>query len=149
MSICPCAMGAVQGGPASSNKTSIKRKKTQPRHLVGDKDRPVNITADIHRMIKVVPLGQIGALSVEHLHAVILAIGDKDAIFGIDPDCMRGGEFSGRRTGIPPRHLQLTFGREPMHAGISVAVARIDFAVGSDGDIRRMVERLAGFAGDF
>jgi hypothetical protein len=47
-------------------------------------------------------LAQEVAVAIEHLNAMIAAIGDIDIVFGIDRDRMRRGELAGAVTALAP-----------------------------------------------
>ena len=57
---------------------------------------------DLHAMIEVAPLDEEGAVAVEHLHAVVLAIADQDLAEAVDPHGVRRGELARPCAGLAP-----------------------------------------------
>ncbi len=105
------------------------------------------------RAVQVVPLRLVLAVAVEHLHAVVLAVGDVDPAVVVGGDVVGDVELAGLAAGLAPRHDQLAVGRELVHARVAVAVGDVDLALGRERGVGAAVERLAahegrGLAGD-
>ena len=81
------------------------------------------------------------SLLIEHLHAIVLAIGDQQPPAPIDPHAMRQVELPRRVARLTPREQMLRVRRELVHAGIAVAIAHEHRAIRRKGDVRRQVER--------
>src|SRR6185295_14076047 len=103
--------------------------------------------------MQVVPLRFVFAIAVEHLHAMVLAVGD------VDPACIVGGDIVGDielprfAAGFAPRHDELARWREFVHARVAVAVGNVDFVLRRQRRVRATVKRFpaherGGFAGD-
>ena len=81
------------------------------------------------RAVQIVPLRLVFAVAVEHLHPVVLAVGDIDPAIGIGADVVHDVELAGLGAGLAPRHQQLAVRRIFMDAGVAVAVRDIDLAL--------------------
>jgi len=68
------------------------------------------------RAVQVVPLRLVLAVAVEHLHAMVLAVGHVDPTVGIAGDVVRDVKFARVRTRRAPRHQQLAAGRVFVYA---------------------------------
>ena len=99
--------------------------------LADVKDRLVPIRhAESARTVKVLPLCLEPAVAVEHLDAVVLAVGDIDPAVGIATDVVDDVEFALAGPRRPPRHEQLAVGRVFVDAGIAIAVRHVNLALG-------------------
>ncbi len=58
--------------------------------------------------MQVVPLGLVFAVAVEHLHAVVLAVGDIDIAVGIARDVVHDVELAGIGARFAPAQHQLS-----------------------------------------
>src|SRR5437016_1957597 len=70
--------------------------------------------------MQVIPLRLVFAVAVEHLHAVVLAVGDVDPAVGVGDDIMHAVELAGAGAGLTPALAQLAVRRERAHAGVAV-----------------------------
>src|SRR5436190_1559393 len=80
---------------------------------------------------------------IEHLHAVVLAVGDKQAAAPVDPDAVRQIELPRRVAGLAPGELVFGLGREFVDPGVAVTVGHKHLARGRESDVGRQVERAA------
>ena len=93
--------------------------------------------------VQIVPLRLVFAVAVEHLHAVVLAVGDIDPAVGVGDDVVDDVELAGIGAGLAPGLDQLAVGRVFVDAGIAVAVGHIDLALRRQRSVGAAVERLA------
>src|SRR6185295_12871177 len=93
--------------------------------------------------VQIVPLRLVFAVAVEHLHAVVLAVGDIDPAVGIGRDIMDDVELAGIGAGLAPGFQQLSVRRIFVDAGIAVAVRDIDLALRRQRGVGAAVKRLA------
>ena len=93
--------------------------------------------------MQIVPLRLVFAVAVEHLHAMILAVGDIDPAVGVGCDVMHDVELAGIAARLAPGLEQLAVGRVFVHAGIAVAVGDVDLALRRQRGVSAAVERLA------
>ncbi len=101
----------------------------------------------------VVPLRLVFAVAVEHLDAVVLAVGDIDPAIRVAAHIVGDVELAGIGAGLAPCHQQLAVGRIFVDARIAVAVGDVDLALRRQCRVGAAVERLAahigrGLAGD-
>ncbi len=123
------AVCAVDGAAAAADKPAVGREQADARDLVGDEHKVAVIHPDLHGVMEVAPFGEEGARTVEHLHAVVLAIADQDLAEAVDPDGVRRREGARPCARSAPGRDQGAVGREAMDAGIAVAVGDVDLAV--------------------
>ena len=97
--------------------------------------------------VHVDPLRFVLAVAVEHLDAVILAVGDVHPALRVGGDVVRDVELAGIRARLAPREQQLSVRRVLVHARIAVAVAHVDLAPGRQRRVRAAVERQAAHVG--
>ena len=76
------------------------------------------------------------------LNAVVLAVADEHAVLAVYDHRMRGHELAGAMPDLAEARDPSPLRREPVDAGVAIAVGDIDLAVRSHGGARRMVERL-------
>src|ERR1051326_1341017 len=95
------------------------------------------------RAMQVVPLGLVLAVAVEHLHAMILAIGHIDPAIGIAGDVARDVELARIGAGPAPRQQQFAVRRVFVHARIAITVGHVDVALRRHGGMGAAMERLA------
>ena len=93
------------------------------------------------------------AIAVEHLHAVVLAVGDIDPTIGIGADVVDDVEFALAGARSAPRMQQFAVRRIFVHARVAVAVRDVDLALGRQRGMSAAMKRLAahiggGLAGD-
>ena len=50
-------------------------------------------------MVELAPFLEVAPVAIEQLDAVVLAIGDEDAVAPVDPDRVRRGELAGAGAG--------------------------------------------------
>jgi len=81
------------------------------------------------RAMQVVPLRLLLAVAVEHLHAMIFAVGDIDPAVGVAGYVVRDVEFARICAGPAPRQDQFAVRRVFVHARIAVTVGYIDVAL--------------------
>ncbi len=103
--------------------------------------------------MQVIPLRLVLALAVEHLHAMVLAVGDVDEPVRVGRDVVHDVELARIGAGLTPGLHQFAAGRELVHAGITVSVRHVDLALGRQRRMRAAMERLAahvrgGLVGD-
>ena len=95
------------------------------------------------RAVQVVPLRVILALPVEHLHAVVLAVGHIDPAVLVAADVVHDVECAGIGARLAPGELQLAVWRILVHARVAVAVGDVDVALGRQRGVGAAVERIA------
>src|ERR1700721_1109561 len=93
--------------------------------------------------VQIVPLRLVSAVAVEHLHAVVLAVGDIDPAVGVSDDVMDDVELAGVGAGLAPGPDPFSIGCEFVDAGIAVTVGHIDLALRRQRRMGAAVERLA------
>src|SRR5262245_30648916 len=103
--------------------------------------------------MQVVPLCFIFAVAVEHLHAMVLAVGDVDPAAIVGGDIVGDVELPRFTAGFAPRHDELARRRELVHARVTVAVGNVDLAFRRQRRVRATVKWLPAhergrFAGD-
>ena len=110
-----------------------------------DERRLLAATAAAQRAgpVQIVPLRLVFAVAVEHLHAVVLAVGDIDPAVGIGRDIVDDVELAGIGAGLAPGLQQLSVRRIFVDAGIAVAVGNIDLALRRQRGVGAAVKRLA------
>src|SRR5580692_1443968 len=84
----------------------------------------------ISRPGQIVPLRLVFAVAVEHLHAVVLAIGDINPSIDVGDDVVDDVELAGIGARLAPCLQQLSIRRVFMDAGVAVTVGYIDIAPG-------------------
>src|SRR5581483_3237073 len=95
---------------------------------------------------QIVPLPLILALAVEHLPAMVLAIGDVDVTRVVGGDVVHELELARIGARRPPREQQLAVGRVLVHARVLVAVRHVDLALRRERRVRAAIERVAAEA---
>ena len=93
--------------------------------------------------VQIVPLGLVFAVAVEHLHAMVLAVGDIDPAVGIGGDVVDDVELAGIGARLAPGLQQLAVGRVFVDAGIAVTVRDVNLALRRQRGMGAAVERLA------
>ena len=93
--------------------------------------------------VQKVPLRLVFAVAVEHLHAVVLAVGDIDPAVGIGRDIVDDVELAGIGARLAPGLEQFSVRRIFVDAGIAVAVRDIDLALRRQRGMGAAVKRLA------
>ena len=78
--------------------------------------------------VQEIPLRLVFAIAVEHLHAMVLAIGDIDPALGIGDDVVHDIELAGIGARLAPAFYQFAVRSEFMHAGVAVTIRHIDLA---------------------
>ena len=97
--------------------------------------------------VQIIPLRLVLAVAVEHLDAVVLAVGDIDPAVGVGDDVVDDVELAGIGARLAPGLYQLAVGRVFVHAGIAVAVRHVDLALRRQRGVGAAVERLAAHEG--
>ena len=97
--------------------------------------------------MQIVPLRLVFAIAVEHLHAVVLAVGHVNPAVLVGRDVVHDVELARIAAGFAPGLHQLAGGRVLVHAGIAVAVRHINFALRRERRVRAAMERLATHIG--
>src|SRR6516225_4087459 len=116
--------------------------------LADIKDRLVAVWhAEAARAMQILPLGLVFAVAVEHLHAVVLAVGDIDPASGIAADIVNDIELALAGAGRAPGEQQLAVRRVCVDTGIAVAVRDVDVAVRRQRGVGAAVERLTRHVG--
>ena len=100
-------------------------------------------TAQRARPVQIVPLRLVFAVAVEHLHAMVLAVGDIDPAVGVGGDIVHDVELAGIGAGLAPAFDQLAVRRVFVHAGIAIAVGDVDLALRRQRGVGAAMERLA------
>ena len=85
-------------------------------------------------------VGEVAAVLVENLDAVVFAVGNKQAGFAVNPSAVGQVELAGAGAGAAPGFDELAVRGEVVDAGVGVAIGDKDFAGGVDGDAGRKVE---------
>src|SRR5579871_5687751 len=116
---------------------------------LADEERrlPAATAAERAGPVQIVPLRLVFAVAVEHLYAVVLAVGDIDIAVGVGRDVVHDVELAGIAARLAPAPDQFAVGRELVHAGIAVAVGDIDLALRRQRGVGAAVERLAAHEG--
>src|SRR5689334_24813473 len=119
-------LGPGGGVAKAADQLALVINDADPRSEVGDvaahrggganladiEDRLVPIRhAEATGAMQVLPLRFELAVAVEHLDAVVFAVGDVDPAVGIAADVVDDVEFAFAGTGFTPRHEQLAVGR--------------------------------------
>src|SRR5439155_7407237 len=78
------------------------------------------------RAVQVVPLRLPFAVAVEHLDAVVLAIGDIEPALGVAADIVRDVELAGVGAGLAPGAQEFAVDGEFVDAGVAVAVRDVE-----------------------
>jgi len=134
------AVLAAEPGNAAAPGVDDGQARTQIRRIEVDRHAGAEFADDEIRMLaaaamqragpmQIVPLRLILAIAVEHLHAVVLAVGDIDPAIGIGDDVMDDVELAGVGAGLAPGLDQFSVRREFVHAGIAVTVGHVDVAL--------------------
>jgi hypothetical protein len=76
-----------------------------------------------------VPLGLVFAVAVEHLHALVLPVGDIDQAVVVAGDVVHEVELARAGPRFAPREQQFSIGRVFVDPGILVAVGDVDVAL--------------------
>jgi hypothetical protein len=97
--------------------------------------------------VQVVPLRLVPAVAVEHLHAVVLAVGHVDPAVGIAGDVVRDVELARIGAGGAPGEQELAVGRVFVHARIAVAVGHVDVALRRHRGVGAAMKRLPAHVG--
>ena len=95
----------------------------------------------------VVPLRLVFAVAVEHLDAVVFAVGDVDPAVGVAADVVGDVELAGIGAGLAPGHHQLAVRRVFVDARVAVAVGDVEVALRRQRGVGAAVERLAAHIG--
>src|SRR5213594_1317855 len=97
--------------------------------------------------VHVVPLGLELAVPVEHLDAMVLAVGDVDPAVPATADVVRNVELAGIGAGLAPRAEQRAVRSELVDARVAVAVRDVEIALRRERSVRAAVKRLAAHVG--
>ena len=73
------------------------------------------------RVMKIVPLGLVLAIAVEHLHAMVLAVGHIDPAIGIAGDVVRDIELAWIGARPAPREQELTIRCIFVNSGVAIS----------------------------
>src|SRR5215212_3971916 len=129
----------------AADQLSLMINDTDPRPEVGDvaanrgggadladiEDRLVSIRhAEATGTMQVLPLRLELTVAVEHLDAVVFAVGDIDPAVGIATDVVDDVELALTGPGRAPGHEQLAVGRVFVDTGIAIAVRHVNLALG-------------------
>ena len=95
----------------------------------------------------VVPLRLVLALAVEHLDAVVLAVGHVHPAVGVAADVVGNVELAGVGAGLTPREDRRPVRRELVHPRVAVAVGHVEIALRRQGGVCAAIERLAAHVG--
>ncbi len=91
----------------------------------------------------VVPLRLEPAVAVEHLDAMVLAIGHVHPAVGVAADVVRNVELAGIGAGLAPRAEQRAVRRVLVHARVTVAVGHVQISLRRQRGVRAAMEGLA------
>jgi hypothetical protein len=92
-------------------------------------------------MIELGPFGQVFAVGVEHLNAVVLTVACQYAPVRQNRDTVRRGELAGSAARSAPAALQLIVRAELVDHRVAIAIGDVDVAVGADRNVCGMRER--------
>ena len=136
-------------------ESTILRRGPEIRHLAVDRhagaefaDNKIRIlgpaaTAQRAGPVQIIPLRLVFAVAVEHLHAVVLAVGDIDPAVGVGDDIVHDVELAGIGARLAPGLHQFSIGAVFVDAGIAVAVRHVDLALRRQRGMGAAMERLA------
>jgi hypothetical protein len=93
--------------------------------------------------VHVGPLRLVPAVGIEHLHAMILAIGDVHPAVRVAADVVRNVELARVGARLAPRGQQRAVRRVLVHARIAVPVGDVQIAARRQRGVRATVKRLA------
>ena len=144
---------AAEAGDAIALGVDDREPRAQIRHLPIDGHAGAQLADDESRLlaaaatertgpVQIVPLRLVFAVAVEHLHAMILAVGDIDPAIGIGRDVVDDVELAGIGAGLAPAFEQFAVGRVFVDAGVAVAVGDIDLALRRQRGVGAAMERL-------
>src|SRR6266852_9581979 len=97
--------------------------------------------------VHVVPLRLELAVAVEHLDAMVLAVGDVDPPVRVAADVVRDVELARVGAGLTPRAEQRAVRRVLVHARVAIAVGDVEIALWRQRRVRAPVKRLAAHVG--
>ena len=138
----PCESTMVRRGPKLG---ALQVDRHARAEFADDEVRLLAAAASTQRAgaVQIIPLRLVFAVAVEHLHAVVLAVGDIDPAVGIGRDIVDDVELAGIGAGLAPGFEQLAVRRIFVDAGIAVAVGNIDLALRRQRGVGAAVKRLA------
>ncbi len=109
---------------------------------------PAALHVEARRAVHVVPLRLIFAVTVEHLDAMVFAVGDIDPAVGVTADIVGDVELAGIGTRLAPRHHPLAVGGVFVDPGIAVAVGDVKkVGLRRQRGVSAAMERLAAHIG--
>src|SRR5262249_1906465 len=114
---------------------------------VTDRIWPSGVHIESTWSMHVVPLRLIFAVAIEHLHAMILAVGDIDPAFFVSANVVHDVELTWIAPRFAPREKQLSVGRILVYSGVAVAVRNIYVPLRGEGHMRAAIERFAALIG--
>src|SRR5215475_12559247 len=114
---------------------------------ITDRVWPGGVHVERAGLMHVVPLRLLFAVAVEHLHAMILPVGDIDPTFFVSANVVYDVELTRIAPRFAPREKQLSVGRILVHPGVAVAVRNIYFPLRGEGHMRAAIERFAALIG--
>ncbi len=97
--------------------------------------------------VQIIPLRLVFAVAVEHLHPVVLAVGDIDETVGIGGDVVDDVELTGIGAGLAPGFQPFAVGRVFVDAGVAVTVGDVDLAVRGQRRMGAAMKRFAAHEG--
>ncbi len=150
----PGAVLAAEAGDAVALGVDDREPRAEIGHLAVDRKTRAEFADDERRLlaaaaaqragpVQIVPLRLVFAVAVEHLHAVVLAVGDIDPAVVIGGDIVDDVELAGIGAGLAPGFQELAVRRIFVDAGIAVAVGDIDLALRRQRGVGAAVKRLA------
>src|SRR5262245_36308641 len=89
----------------------------------------------------IVPLSLVSAVAVEHLAAVVLAVGDVDEAIAVAADVVHQIELPRPAPGLSPGGQQPAVRREAMNPGVAVTVGHVDVAIRGERGVGATMER--------
>ena len=126
---------------ALSPRVDDGQARAQIRHLAIDRHARTEFANDKIRLlaaaaiqragpVQIIPLRLVFAIAVEHLDAVVLAVGHIDKAVGIGCDVVDDVELAGIGARFAPGFDQFAIGGVFVDAGIAVPIRHVDFALG-------------------
>ncbi len=101
----------------------------------------VLVDEDVLRPLHVVPLGQVLAVGIEDLDAVVFTIAHEHTAICMDPGAVRDTELARSRARLAPGFTQLAVRIEAVDARVAVPVADDQIAVRRNRQVRWTIER--------
>jgi hypothetical protein len=148
----------AQSGDSLARVVDDGHSRAEVRNVAADRLRRTEFADVAHRAfarrheeaawaVQVVPLRLVLAVAIEHLHAMILAVGYIDPAVGIASDIVRDVELARIGAGPAPGQQQLAVRRVFVDARVAITIRHIDVALRRHGGVGAAMERLATHVG--